>query len=244
MIGLLAKYQYQKKDGRDFAPFVVGEYWSGPDDIGNWLDEVRAVTDNQIAALDFPLRYKLKDLCDTLKYDLRNLTNDGSVVASRPFNAVTVVEHHDMGGNEIVNDKNLAYSFILMNEGYPCIFWYDYYNLELARPGTPNGIDALIDAHHKYAEGEACILHADPDLYILQRGGLEGRPGCIYVLNNLGDKWSGTSVKTKWANQKFKPVAWDGHDTAHPDERTTDKDGNAEFRAPPRGYCVYAPVFE
>ena len=39
------------------------------------------------------------------------------------------------------------------------------------------------------------------------------RPGCIYVLNNLGDKWSGTSVKTKWANQKFKPVAWDGHDT-------------------------------
>jgi alpha-amylase len=129
-----------------------------------------------------------------------------------------------------------------MNEGYPCIFWQDYYNLGLARKGTPNGIDALIDAHHKYADGEACILHADPDLYILQRAGIEGRPGCIYVLNNLGDKWSGTSVKTKWANQKFKPVAWDGHDTAHPDERTTDKDGNTEFPAPPRGYAVYAPV--
>jgi len=42
------------------------------------------------------------------------------------------------------------------------------------------------------------------------------------VLNNLGNQWSGTSVKTKWANQRFKPVAWDGHDTAHPDERTTD----------------------
>ena len=72
--------------------------------------------------------------------------------------------------------------------------------------------------------------------------GSKDEPGCIYVLNNLGDKWSGTSVKTKWANQKFKPVAWDGHDTAHPDERTTDKDGNAEFPAPPRGYAVYAPV--
>src|SRR5580693_8271522 len=221
--------------------FVVGEYWSGPEDIEGWLDGVRSVTDNQIAAFDFPLRYKLKDACDTLKYDLRNLTADGSVVAKRPFNAVTFVDNHDMGGNEIVNDKNLAYSFILMNEGYPCIFWYDYFNLGLARAGTPNGIDALIDAHHKYADGEACILHADPDLYILQRSGIEGRPGCVYVLNNLGDKWSGTSVKTKWANQKFKPVAWDGHDTAHPDERTTDADGNAEFPAPPRGYCIYVP---
>jgi hypothetical protein len=30
MIGLLAKYRYQKKDGREFTPFVLGEYWSGP----------------------------------------------------------------------------------------------------------------------------------------------------------------------------------------------------------------------
>jgi alpha-amylase len=106
MIGLLAKYRYER-DGKEFTPFVVGEYWSGPEDIGDWLDGVRAVTDNQIAAFDFPLRYKLKDLCDTPGYDLRNLTADGSVVSKRPFNAVTFVENHDMGGNEIVNDKNL-----------------------------------------------------------------------------------------------------------------------------------------
>jgi alpha-amylase len=34
----------------------------------------------------------------------------------------------------------------------------------------------------------------------------------------------------------------DGHDTAHPDERTTNAEGNAEFPAPPRVYCAYAPV--
>jgi hypothetical protein len=28
----------------------------------------------------------------------------------------------------------------------------------------------------------------------------------------MGDQWSGTSIKTKWANQKFEPVAWDGKD--------------------------------
>ena len=65
MIGLLAKYQYEKRDGVEFTPFVVGEYWSGPEAIDGWLDEVRSVTDKQIAAFDFPLRYKLKNVCDT-----------------------------------------------------------------------------------------------------------------------------------------------------------------------------------
>jgi hypothetical protein len=37
----------------------------------------------------------------------------------------------------------LAYSFIMVHEGYPCVFWYDYYNNGLARPFTPNGIDVF-----------------------------------------------------------------------------------------------------
>jgi alpha-amylase len=49
-------------------------------------------------------------------------------------------------------------------------------------------------------------------------------------------------VKTKWKNQKFVPVAWDGHDTAAPNERTTNAEGSSEFPAPPRGYVVYAPA--
>ena len=61
----------------------------------------------------------------------------------------------------------------------------------------------------------------------LDQGRQRRSAGVIYVLNNLGDKWSGTSVKTKWPNQKFEPMAWDGHDTAHPDERTTDEEGNS-----------------
>jgi alpha-amylase len=245
MIGLLAKYRYEK-NGKEFTPYIVGEYWSGTEDIDQWLDKVNKLTDTQIAAFDFPLRYKLKDVCDTPNYDLRNLTDDGAVVMKRPLHAATFVDNHDMGDNAIVNDKMMAYSFIMVHEGYPSIFWYDYYNNGLARPFTPNGIDALITAHQKYAGGDSQILHADPDLYIMQRIGYKDdhvdQPGLIYVLNNLGNQWSGTSVKTKWANQKFAPIAWDGHDDAHPDERTTDDDGNAEFPAPPRGFAIYAPV--
>ncbi len=247
MISVLSKYRYVK-DGHDFTPFVVAELWSGTEEINTWIDRVNAMTDNQISCFDFPMRYKLKDVCDTPSYDLRNLTDNGAVVTQRPLHATTFVDNHDMGDNVIVNDKMLAYSFILVHEGYPCIFWYDYYNNGLGRGGTPNGIDALIDVHHTHAGGDSQILHADPDLYIMQRAGYKSdvvdQPGLIYVLNNLGDKWSGTSVKTQWKNTKFRPVAWDGHDTAHPDERTTDAEGNAEFPAPPRGYAVYIPIFE
>src|SRR3984885_6557842 len=247
MIGILSKYRYVK-DGKEFTPFVVAELWSGSEEIGAWIDRVNGMTDNQISAFDFPLRYKLKDVCDTPNYDLRGLTDNGAVVTQRPMHATTFVDNHDMGDNAIINDKMLAYSFIMVHEGYPCIFWYDYYNNQLARSSTPNGIDALIDVHHNNAGGDSQILHADPDLYIMQRVGFKSdvvdQPGLIYVLNNLGDKWSGTSVKTQWVKQKFRPVAWDGHDTAHPDERTTDAEGNAEFPAPPRGYAVYIPVFD
>jgi hypothetical protein len=55
---------------------VVGEYWSGAEDIGSWLDGVLTVTDQQIAAFDFPLRYKLKKVCDTPSYDLRTAHPD------------------------------------------------------------------------------------------------------------------------------------------------------------------------
>ena len=246
MISLLSKYRYEKEGKTDFMPYVVAELWSGGDDIETWLTKANSMTDGQIAAFDFPLRYKLKAVCDHPGYDLTGLTEDGTVVMARPAHAATFVDNHDMGADTIVNDKHLAYSFILVHEGYPCIFWFDYYNNNMALPGTPNGIDALIEAHHRYAGGDSQILHADPDLYIMQRIGWcddkVEQSGLVYVLNNLGDRWSGTRVTTQWRNQRFVPIAWQGHDGAHPDERTTDAEGRAEFSAPPRGYCIYVPV--
>ncbi len=246
MISLLSKYRYEKDGSLDFMPYVVAELWSGGDDIESWLEKANSMTDGQIAAFDFPLRYKLKALCDHPGFDLRELTQGGTVVMARPAHAATFVDNHDMGGDTIVNDKLLAYSFILVHEGYPCIFWYDYYNNQLDRPNCPNGLNALIQVHHKYAGGDSQILHADKDLYVMQRIGWKDdkveQSGLVYVLNNLGDQWSGTTVTTQWRNQRFVPIAWDGHDSAHPDERMTDDEGKCEFPAPPRGYAIYIPV--
>ena len=45
---------------------------------------------------------------------------------------------HDCANHDtdlIVTDKMMAYAFIMTYQGYPCIFWEDYYNYGLATGG-------------------------------------------------------------------------------------------------------------
>jgi len=142
------------RDGRGFKPYAVGECWDCDRTINEWLDEANAWSDNPVGAFDFPLRYRLKDLCDSYGFNLRNLADGGVLMRSRPAQAVTFVENHDIVlESPIINDKMLAYAFILTHEGYPCVFWQDYFNWGLAQPGGRNGIDALVEVHEKYAAG-------------------------------------------------------------------------------------------
>jgi alpha-amylase len=156
--------------------------------------------------------------------------------------AVTFVDNHDTirdPNNAINNDKLLAYSFILTHEGYPSVFWMDWYNLGLAKSGTANGIAALVAAHERYASGSTQVLYADDNLYVMQRTGAGSQPGLIYVLNNLGTAWNGITVQTQWSNVQFEPVAYGGSDDSRPSDKTTAGDGRADFWAAPRGWAVY-----
>ena len=82
----LLEYRYQPKDGRRnavdkgweyFRPFGFGESWSSHREIKEWLDEVNSWSDNPVSAFDFPLRYRLKDLCDRYQFDLSDLVQPG-----------------------------------------------------------------------------------------------------------------------------------------------------------------------
>ncbi len=104
-----------------------------------------------------------------------------------------------------------------------------------------NGIDALVQAHEKYAGGATQVLYVSDDLYIMQRTGYQDKPGLIYVLNNRGDDWRGEWVTTQWVSATFRPVAWWGRqDLARPIDQSTSRDGRGQFFAPARGYAVYA----
>ena len=232
------------RQGKPVDIFGVGECWAGDAFIDSWLDDVNSWAANRVGAFDFPLRYRLKDLCDSYGFSLRRLTVGGVLMTDRPFEAVTFVDNHDFRGGDtpgITNDKLLAYAFILTHEGYPCVFWQDYFAWGLGRPGEPTGIAALVKAHEDHAGGGTTVLHADDDLYIMQRNGFGYQKGLVFVLNNRGDAWNKAWVTTQWNNRTFAPVAWNGRDARDPKELKTQGDGRGEFSAPPRGYAVYVP---
>ena len=107
-----------------FKPFAVGECWDNSRTIEDWLNETNAWSDNPVHAFDFPLRYRLRDLCQVYGFSLRDLIEGGTVLADNPAHAVTFVENHDVLRNDpIVHDKMLAYAYILTHPGYSCVFW-------------------------------------------------------------------------------------------------------------------------
>src|SRR5215831_6508420 len=241
LVKSILERRYVKNGRNDFAPFGVGECWDNDRSIDQWLDEVNNWSDNPGCAFDFPLRGKLKSLCDDYGYSLLNMTTGGTLTDERPLCAVTFAENHDIiRTNPIINEKMLAYAWILAHEGYPCVFWYDYFNLGLAREDDEHGIAALIKVHEQYAAGKKEILYADDNLYIMQRSGTENKPGLIFVLNNNGGAWNGKQVNTSIPDTNFIPVVWRGqNDVSKPEDKLSDENGFADFWGPPRGYAVY-----
>lgn len=161
-----------------------------------------------------------------------------------PLQAVTFVDNHDTirdPSTAVLNEKLLAYAFILTHEGYPSVFWLDYFNNGLALSGSPHGIDALISVHEQFAGGTTDVLFVDDNLYIMQRNGFGSQPGLVFVLNNRGDGWNGTYVSTGWPNRAFAPIAWNGRDQSAPQPKLTSAAGVSDFYAAPRGYAIYAP---
>lgn len=243
LIDAIMERLYRKEDNQFYSPFGVGEYWSDDNAVTKWLRETNSFSDNPISAFDFDLRERLKDLCDCYGFSLKKLTEPGTLLTEELSHwAVTFVENHDLAREEpIIQDKILAYAFVLTHEGYPCVFWQDYYNFQLARPGEPDGIDALISVHENYAGGETSILYCDDDLYIMQRQGHGKQKGLILALNN-GGSWRGHYVTTLWKNRSFRPIAWSGKDhIGVPDTKLTNEAAGTDFWAPPRGYVVYVP---
>lgn len=242
-ITAIQEYRYLR-NGQPFQPYGVAEHWDSAQTIEHWVDRTNFSNQNPVDAFDFPLREMLKALCDQYGFSLRNFATWESLLQKQPQSAVTFVENHDLRdeGRPIVNDKLLAYSYILTHEGYPCVFWKDYYIENLALENTPHGIAALVRAHEDYAAGTTETLWLDDGLYIMQRKGYGIQPGLIYVLNNRGDHWRGAWVSTQWHDQQFQPVAWWSRvDESQPAIQHASHDGRAEFWAPPRGYVVYAP---
>ena len=155
-------------------PMVVGEHFTSfAPTLKGWVDAVynsmNSEARNAIAvrAFDFELRQALKNACDDGLYDVRNVFDAGLVAAGASgFNSVTFINNHDYRtpGEHILNRMMLAYAYILTNNkvGLPCVFYPDYYGVDIYGPSNPiaslqTQINQLMQVHKDYIAGATFV---------------------------------------------------------------------------------------
>jgi alpha-amylase len=151
--------------------FAVGEFADGnPDLLKNWANAVQ----HRASAFDFPLHFVLKSMCNDPDHFFMASLNHAGLAGSDPLGAVTFVENHDTDrggvGGPIVNNKLLAYAYILTSEGYPCVFYRDY-STDPNCFGLKHKIDRLISIHERVAAGETLQRFLDAGVFAFERLG-------------------------------------------------------------------------
>ena len=125
------------KDLREYSEkklYAVGEYWSTSIDIiNNYMEK----TEGCMSVFDVPLHYNFyRASISNGEYNMSQIF-DGTVVGTNPEKAVTFVDNHDTQIGQALESwisdwfKPLAYALILLRrEGFPCVFYGDYYGIE------------------------------------------------------------------------------------------------------------------
>ncbi|NPV38026.1 MAG: hypothetical protein HPY78_01965 [Brevinematales bacterium] len=231
--------------------FSVGECWDGSVSVlDSW------VSASGTSVFDFALYYTLRDICNNTSGGgyLPNVFNTGmSYAAKNPLRAVTFVGNHDT--DEITTDKMMAYAFILTYQGYPCIWWKDYYNYGLATGGgagtsSGNGIKKLVWVREKLGGGSPNIeilKSDDGDLIIYgSKGSSTSAPGYIVAINDSPSSWKSAQVTTGNSylkGQTLVAYAWSSTVSGQnyqPASVSCSSTGVVTVSAPPRGYAVYS----
>ncbi|MCL6457342.1 MAG: alpha-amylase [Gorillibacterium sp.] len=175
--------------------YIVGEFWNSVlAHNQTFLDTI----DYSIDLVDVALHYKLFAASQAgNKFDLRTIFAD-TLVGSRPNQAVTFVDNHDSQPNKALESwvgdwfKQIAYALILLRqEGYPCIFYGDYYGIGGEHPiaGKQTAIDPLLYVRYHKAYGKQEDYFDHPNTIGWVRLGVPEfeRSGCAVVISN-GDK--------------------------------------------------------
>lgn len=213
-----------------------------------WIELVNMYAQHRVGSFDSKLRDQLKELCDNPGNCLENLSNGDFLFKERPMEAVTFVENQEFRNSpnisceqhpEIINDKILAYAFILTHEGYPCVYWKDWFTYGLAESGKPCGIERLVQIHESHAGGGTNILYVDDGLYVMERTGFGTQPGLIFALNDSEAVITQT-IKSGFKGKTLQPLAWRANvEMATPQILKVSDSGSIVVTTQPRGYTVW-----
>lgn len=215
--------------------FCVGEYWTYNFGALSWYI---GNAGGRLDLFDAPLHHNFHIASKSGgNYDMRRIL-DGTLMKELPLFAVTLVENHDtqpLQSLEAVVEpwfKPLAYAIILLRaEGYPCIFYADYYGAHYFDKGYEIWmdshkwiIDRLLYARQHFAYGPQYDYFDHFNTIGWTRLGSEQHPKAMAVIMSDG------APGTKWM-EVGKPNTWFYDLTEHIQEPIqTNENGWAEFR--------------
>lgn len=188
--------------------FSVGEYWSS--DVQK-LHRYITETEGQISLFDVPLHYNFYNASKDSNYDLRTIFNN-TLLKDNSSKAVTFVDNHDTQPGQSLQSfvepwfKEIAYSIILLrNEGYPCVFYGDYYGIPHDNVEAVTKLKTLIRLRKEKAYGEQNDYFDHPNYVGWTRIGDEEhiKSGLAVVISNAGDGEKRMYMGTSFAGEKF-----------------------------------------
>ena len=211
--------------------YAVGEYWKDDlDSIQEYLNNV----DYEVELFDVPLHYNFFTASkEGEAYDLRNIF-ENSIVTNNKLFSVTFVDNHDSQWGSALESqveswfKPLAYAIILLiADGYPCIFYGDYYSLGDKESPHRWMIDKLLYTRKHYAYGEQINYFDDPNLIGIVRKGAEEHPdsGLVMILSNHTEGSKKINIGKEHAGETWFEITENIKD-----EIQIDENGEAEFR--------------
>ncbi|MBW4520572.1 MAG: alpha-amylase [Scytolyngbya sp. HA4215-MV1] len=234
--------------------FAVGEYWSSEIEA---LHHFIAVTGGDVLLFDAPLHYNFSAASSQgNNYDMRQIF-DNTLVQQQPALAVTLVDNHDSQPLQALESvvegwfKPIAYALILLRrDGYPCIFYADYYGAHYKDTGRDGNeyeiwldshqwlIDKFLHARRNYAYGDQYDYFDHANTIAWTRLGNDEHPGGMAVVLSNGD------AGTKWM-EVGTPNCTYIDITEHIEEPvTTNDEGWAEFRCNAGSVSVWVPQAE
>ena len=219
--------------------FTVGEYWSG--DIIK-LHRYITETEGKISLFDIPLHYNFSSASKDDNYDLTKIL-DNTLVKENSSKAVTFVDNHDTQPGQALESfvdkwfKSAAYSIILLrNEGYPCVFYGDFYGIPHNNIEPLNDLITLLEIRKEKAYGKQCDYFDNPNCIGWTRGGDEEHinSGLAALISNKYDEEKRMYIGTQFSGQIFVDTLKN-----YNDEIIIDNDGYGNFKVRARSTSVW-----
>ena len=223
--------------------FSVGEYWNANvNELKNYIER----TEGEISLFDVPLHYNFYQASNSNgEYDLSKIL-DNTLMKENPGRAVTFVDNHDTQPGQALQSwipswfKEIAYSIILLRrEGYPCIFYGDYYGIQHDNIEPMENLKTLLLLRRDRAYGEQVDYFDDKNIIGFTRLGDDDhyKSGMAVIIS---DKYEGSKrmyVGTKFAGERFFDALGNKED-----EITIGEDGFGDFIVNGGSVSVYVKI--